>query len=71
MPFARPHFKEMLAALDFIIQNDYPARGEMVESQYPESENTFEPYCKASPIILHADREVFHETSRTRRSIGA
>jgi hypothetical protein len=33
MPFARPHFKEMLAALDFIIQNDYPARGEMVESQ--------------------------------------
>ncbi len=28
MPFARPHFKEMLAGLDFIIKNDYPARGE-------------------------------------------
>jgi len=28
MPFARPHFKEMLAAMDFIIKNDYPARGE-------------------------------------------
>jgi len=28
MPFARPHFKEMLAAMDFIINNDYPARGE-------------------------------------------
>ncbi len=28
MPFARPHFKELLGALDFIIKNDYPARGE-------------------------------------------
>ena len=28
MPFARPHFKEMLGGLDFIIKNDYPARGE-------------------------------------------
>jgi peroxiredoxin len=28
MPFARPHFKELLSALDFIIANDYPARGE-------------------------------------------
>ena len=28
MPFARPHFREMLAGLDFIIKNDYPARGE-------------------------------------------
>ena len=28
MPFARPHFKEVLAGLDFIIKVDYPARGE-------------------------------------------
>ena len=28
MPFARPHFKDVLMALDFIIKNDYPARGE-------------------------------------------
>ncbi len=28
MPFARPHFKEVLAAVDFIVKNDYPARGE-------------------------------------------
>jgi peroxiredoxin len=28
MPFARPHFKEVLAGLDFVIKNDYPARGE-------------------------------------------
>ena len=28
MPFVRPHFAEMLQALDFIIKNDYPARGE-------------------------------------------
>lgn len=28
MPFARPHFKDMLGALDFIIKNNYPARGE-------------------------------------------
>jgi len=28
MPFARPHFKEVLGALDMIIEKDYPARGE-------------------------------------------
>ncbi len=28
MPFARPHFKDVLMALDFIVKNDYPARGE-------------------------------------------
>ena len=29
MPFARPHFNEILAAFDFVIKNDYPARGEV------------------------------------------
>jgi len=28
MPFARPHFNEILAGLDFAISKDYPARGE-------------------------------------------
>jgi peroxiredoxin len=28
MPFSRPVFKEMVGALDFVIANDYPARGE-------------------------------------------
>jgi peroxiredoxin len=28
MPFARPHFDEILGALDFVLKNDYPARGE-------------------------------------------
>jgi peroxiredoxin len=28
MPFARPSFAEMVQALDFVIKNDYPARGE-------------------------------------------
>lgn len=28
MPFARPNFAELVQALDFIIKNDYPARGE-------------------------------------------
>ncbi len=28
MPFARPHFNEMLQAIDFVIAKDYPARGE-------------------------------------------
>lgn len=28
MPFARPHFRDILAGLDFVIRNDYPARGE-------------------------------------------
>ncbi len=29
MPFSRPHLKDMLAGLDFVIKNDYPARGEV------------------------------------------
>ncbi|HEV8553725.1 MAG TPA: peroxiredoxin-like family protein [Casimicrobiaceae bacterium] len=28
MPFARPHFRDVVAALDFVIAKDYPARGE-------------------------------------------
>lgn len=28
MPFARPHFAEVLQAIDFVVKNDYPARGE-------------------------------------------
>ena len=28
MPFARPHFDELVKALDFAIAKDYPARGE-------------------------------------------
>lgn len=28
MPFARPHFDELLGAIDFAIEKDYPARGE-------------------------------------------
>lgn len=28
MPFARPHFDELLKAIDFVVAKDYPARGE-------------------------------------------
>jgi peroxiredoxin len=28
MPFARPHFTEILTAIDFAMKNNYPARGE-------------------------------------------
>lgn len=31
MPFARPHFADILSALDFVIAKDYPARGEVVQ----------------------------------------
>ena len=29
MPFARPAFGDILKAVDFVIANDYPARGEV------------------------------------------
>lgn len=32
MPFSRPHFAEMVQAIDFVIKNDYPARGEVVDA---------------------------------------
>jgi peroxiredoxin len=31
MPFARPHFSNILAAIDYVLKNDYPARGEVRE----------------------------------------
>lgn len=31
MPFARPQFSEVLQALDFVLANDYPARGEVLD----------------------------------------
>lgn len=30
MPFARPHFDELLSALDFALAKNYPARGEYI-----------------------------------------
>ena len=27
-PFARPSFNEVMMAVDFVVKNDYPARGE-------------------------------------------
>ncbi len=29
MPFARPNWREVIGALDFVIEKDYPARGEV------------------------------------------
>jgi peroxiredoxin len=29
MPFARPHFSDVLAAIDYVLKNNYPARGEV------------------------------------------
>ena len=29
MPFARPHFTDILAAIDYVVKNNYPARGEV------------------------------------------
>lgn len=31
MPFARPHFEDILTAIDFVMKRDYPARGEVVD----------------------------------------
>lgn len=29
MPFARPHFADILSAVDYVLKSDYPARGEI------------------------------------------
>lgn len=31
MPFARPHFSDILVAIDYVLKNNYPARGEVRE----------------------------------------
>jgi peroxiredoxin len=30
MPFARPHFADILGAIDYVLGKDYPARGEVI-----------------------------------------
>ncbi|WP_457389313.1 peroxiredoxin-like family protein [Roseateles sp. P5_E1] len=37
MPFARPNFADLVQALDFVIKNDYPARGEF-DGQLPQTQ---------------------------------
>lgn len=32
MPFSRPHFSELIGAVDFAIKNNYPARGEYTDA---------------------------------------
>lgn len=32
MPFVRPHFSELIGAVDFAIKNNYPARGEYTDA---------------------------------------
>jgi peroxiredoxin len=36
MPFARPHFDEILGAIDFVVKNNYPARGEYTGTVIPD-----------------------------------
>lgn len=31
MPFARPHFADIVAAIDFVLKTNYPARGEVTK----------------------------------------
>lgn len=31
MPFARPHFSDILKGIDFVVSKNYPARGEVLE----------------------------------------
>lgn len=31
MPFARPHFADILGAIDMVVAKNYPARGELIE----------------------------------------
>ncbi len=37
MPFARPGFREILGAIDFVVKNDYPARGEVLDHHRPDA----------------------------------
>jgi peroxiredoxin len=34
MPFARPHFDDILTALDFVIAKNYPVRGELTNEEF-------------------------------------
>ena len=35
MPFARPHFADILTAIDYVLKNNYPARGEVTDLAEP------------------------------------
>lgn len=39
MPFARPHFAEILGAIDYVVKTNYPARGEVGVAFEPAEAN--------------------------------
>ncbi len=48
MPFARPHFDEILGAIDFVVKSNYPARGEYTGTLIPDPAIPLDP-----PTLQH------------------
>jgi len=49
MPFARPSFAEVLNAAKFVVEKDYPARGQVVDHLNPEGSATDWPSADYDP----------------------
>ena len=49
MPFARPSFEDILKGVRFVIEKNYPARGQVVDHQNPEASHTDWPTANYDP----------------------
>jgi len=50
MPFARPSFGEVLNAVKFVLEKDYPARGQVVDHNNPEGSPVDWPSADYDPV---------------------
>ncbi len=49
MPFSRPSFAEILNAVKFVLEKDYPARGQVVDHENPEDSASDWPSADYNP----------------------
>ena len=50
MPFARPRFEDVLKAVKFVLEKDYPARGQVVDHHNPEASPIDWPNPTYNPV---------------------
>ena len=49
MPFSRPSFAEILNGVKFVLEKDYPARGQVVDHDNPENSASDWPSADYNP----------------------
>jgi peroxiredoxin len=80
MPFARPHFADILSAIDYVLAKDYPARGEVMTvlsaaTSQPTRASLWDPKPKESairlPLLSPPDLSIFAGADESKALVAA